>query len=273
MISYRNLGLHGRLGNALFELAATIGIALDRGEEPIFPENWLHRPYFSVPDQFFGPIPPDAVEATEFAGHLDPRARPYLQDINLFWHHIDVIRQYLQPSEAAQSAVVNMPGIERLCHGGWMGVHVRRGDNVYDPGVPNKSDYHLCPPLEYYQRGIAQFTRGHDYTNIAVFSDDIPWCREFLAEADFFGEGQAYWKEHEERFGIDAPRDWVDFFALAGLGNLFVISNSTFGIWAAILADTECVVRPDKIYGPIVAEYTDSELMFPPEWRTVATGF
>lgn len=271
MIAYRNLGLYGRLGNALFELAATIGIAMDHGEEPIFPENWMHRPFFSVPDEFFGPIPDDAKEATEFATHLDYRARAYLQDVNLFWPYIDVIRQYLQPSETARRVMASVGEGLLNIEGPWLCVHVRRGDNVFDPGVPNKSDYHLCPPLEYYERGIhalSPWPHGR-----AVFSDDIPWCKASIA-ARYYGEGIAHPKEHEPDFMTQVPRDWVDLFLMSTCDR-FVISGSTYGIWGAILADVrpEDVVRPDKVYGPIVRAYTDESLLFPPGWRVCATGY
>jgi hypothetical protein len=264
MITYRDLGRRGRLGNALFELASTIGIARTYNQDVIFPEDWMHRPYFSVPDEMFGPIPDCAVEAYDMidaVGHIDPRVRAYLQDINLFWPHIDEIRGYLRPSETAWNILddhqYEMPG------GTLTAVHVRRGDNVYDPGVPNKSDYHTCPTLDYYCRGLSQFSNEH----ISVFSDDIAWCREFLGFADYFGDGRGYWKEHEDRFEIDAPHDWIDIFQMS-FCNQFVISGSTFGIWGALLANVldDHVVRPDKVYGPLLS-YIDESLLYPPGWK------
>jgi len=74
-------------------------------------------------------------------------------------------------------------------------------------------------------------------------------------------------KEHEPTFLSTVPRDWIDLFTLTACDYL-VISGSTFGIWGALMANTPHVVRPDKIYGPIVAAYTDSELIFPKEWKS-----
>ena len=266
MITYRNLGRIGRLGNALFELAATIGIAMDHGEDVVFPEDWLHRPYFSVPDELFGPIPPDAKEATQFVHHLDQRALPYLQDVNLFLPYLDVIKGYLQPSEKAIEVLSHyaLPEAPRL------GIHVRRGDNVFDPGVPDKWNYHVCPGLHYYVDGAATWSRDL-FNSVAVFSDDTAWCKSHLPEADFYGDGRAYWKEHEAMFGHEAPVDWIDLFLLAQ-SEYLVITGSTFGIWGALLspvAQTDQVVRPDKVYGPMISSYTNSELMFHPNWRVV----
>lgn len=270
MITYRDLGHRGRLGNALFELAATIGIARAYNQDVIFPEDWIHRPYFSVPDEMFGPIPDHAIEAydtVDAVERIDPRVRPYLQDYSLFADHMDEIRGYLQPSESALGLLLTEDQIPP----GTLGVHVRRGDNVVDPGVPNKSDYHLCPPLDYYKRGTAHMIIAHsEWDNRAVFSDDIPWCKEnFRRTVDYWGNGEGYWKEHEERFGIDAPNDWIDLFRLAQCDH-FVISGSTFGIWAALLANVpgDHVVRPDRVYGPLLS-YIDSELLFPPDWKVL----
>ena len=152
---------------------------------------------------------------------------PYLQNIHLFYTHIELIREYLQPSPLALEALADyqLPPWPKLA------VHVRRGDNVFDPGVSNKSDYHLCPSLDYYQRGIKELPEG----NMVVISDDIPWCREQFPQAAFFGQGTGHPKEHEPQFLTSKPCDWIDLFLLAQCDS-FVISGSTFGIWGALLS-------------------------------------
>lgn len=268
MITYRNLGLHGRLGNALFEFAATFGIARSMGQEVLFPSNWMHRPYFSIPDELFGDIPAEATESHTLVTGLDPRAAAYLQDYSLFKDCLPLIRHWLRPSERAEAVIdqYQLPEWTRLS------VHVRRGDNVFDPGVPNKGDYHVCPPLDYYRRAIDTLD-PNVHQRMCVFSDDIPWCRENLPEADFYGDGVMHPKEHEPEFLTTVPRDWIDLFLMAQCDYL-VITGSTFGIWGALLADVPPanVIRPDRVFGPIVAAYTNSELMFDPYWRVCAVG-
>lgn len=261
MITYRNLGQIGRLGNALFELASTIGIAETLPDRCVFPENWIHRPYFSVPDEYFNDVEvASARESTEFATHLQLRARPYLQDIHLFWDRLDKIREYLQPSPLAREILSQyaLPPRPRI------GVHVRRGDNVFDPGIANKEDYHLCPSLAYYQKGIAMQPPG----NLVVISDDTSWCSENIPAA-FYGSGIAHPKEHEPEFLTTEPRDWIDLFLLAQC-DYFVISGSTFGIWGVILANVppENVIRPDKVYGPLIP-WVYEDLLFHPYWRVL----
>ena len=266
MITYRALGQRGRLGNQLYELASTYGIAQARGEEPIFPADWIYRPFFRVPDRLFGPIPDTAVEAAEFAQHLDYRCRDYLQDINLFIDYLPTLRMFFQPSLHAAEHVPDLFSYFNLRE--TLGVHVRRGDNVVDPGVPNKADYHPPPSLAYYRRGIAHFSF---VPHIVCVSDDIPWCRENIP-AHFYSEGRAYFKEHEPEYGKAVPQDWVDFFLLAQC-DYFVVTGSTFGIWAALLADVASshVVRPNKVYGPLLS-YIDSELLFDPRWEVISAA-
>jgi hypothetical protein len=261
VITFRALGYRGRLGNQLYQIAATIGLARDNGVEPIFPADWHYRPYFSLPDSFFGELTPDMTEATEFAPHLDPRCREYLQDINLFVHHLPEIREYFTPSDLAWSMMSSV----NLCSHPHTVLHVRRGDNIVDPGVPNKSDYHLTPPLTYYLQGIRYFENPF----LWIYSDDIPWCQAHLPQACRYGHGVAYAKEHEPQYRTYAPTDWQDLFMMSR-GDAYVISGSTFGIWGALLADvpTHRVLRPDKVYGTALPWINDATL-FHPEWSVL----
>lgn len=260
MITFRNLGRLGRLGNALFQLASTIGIGARLNEPVILPADWIHRPYFSVPDELFGPIPAEAHEATEYVPYIDERARPYLQDISLFRNEMDRVREYLFPSRLALEELDKfaLPEHPRIA------VHVRRGDNVIDPGVPNKADYHPCPPASYYLEAASLLPDGRRM----VFSDDLAWCRESLPFTPY-GCGQAHPKEHEPDYFSAVPRDWIDLFMMARC-DYFVLSNSTFGIWAALLANVppDHVIRPTPVYGPLL-QYIDEALMFDPDWKAL----
>jgi hypothetical protein len=261
MIGFPALGQRGRLGNQLFQIAATIGIARDRGDDFIFPPNWLYRPYFSFPDEFFGEFTPDMTVATELAPHLDPRCRDYLQDITLFVHHLPEIREYLTGSDLAWTHMDQAPN---SCSHSHTVVHVRRGDNVYDPGVPNKADYHPVPPTQYYLRGIEHFNNPH----LWVYSDDIDWCKENLPHACQYGHGVAYAKEHEPEYGNYPPTDWMDLLAMSNGGSAYVVTGSTFGVWGALLANVppDNVVRPDKVYGSALPWINESTL-FHPQWE------
>jgi hypothetical protein len=234
-------------------------MARERNDEPVmFPEDWVYRPFFSVPDYMFGQVPDHAWDAWNALEHIDERARPYMQDYNVIKDHMPEIRSYLHPCESASLYLEQFKPILGLS----LCIHVRRGDNVYDPGIPNKNDYHLCPDLSYYERGRAQFPE----MPTVVFGDDAPWNIANIP-AQGYGAGLGYPKENDPAYGVHEPMDWVDLFLMMQSTH-FVVSGSTFGIWAALLSGSNDVVRPAKVYGPLLG-YIDSELLFPTEWKVI----
>lgn len=264
MITYRALGRHGRLGNQLFEFAATYAIGSTLNREVRFPASWKYRKYFSVPDELFlDEIPWHAQESYELVQGVDPRAACYLQDYNLFESRLPSIRWMLRPSAFATECIVHsaMLDLPRPI----LGIHVRRGDNVIDPGVPDKHLYHLCPDLNYYMTGAWQFPHAR---SVAVFSDDIEWCKEHIP-AQYYGAGVPSLKEHEPGYWEQIPYDWPDLFLLS-MCDYLVISGSTFGVWGALLSEQPGanIVRPHEVYGPKL-DYIDSELLFDPKWKAI----
>lgn len=274
-VSYDKLGFVGRLGNALYELAATAGIAHALEVEPRYNANWIHRPFFSVPDRFFTDDFTDCYPAHEshLARHIDERARIYLQDSNLFTEILPTIREWLSPSEQAKDILAEHDGIFRRLEGPVLSVHVRRGDNAPggDPGTPDKHLYHPCPPAAYYEQAVLHLTKsGYEYVSMAVFSDDPDWCEEHLPFANYYHEGIGRPKEHEPDYLTAPVLDWVDFQLMVS-ADMHVCSNSTFGIMAAILAGDESAVVPWPIFGPRL-KYIDASLLFPPSWARIPSG-
>lgn len=259
-ITCPQLGRSGRLGNQLYQAAATIGIGHSRGESVCLPDDWSYREWFSVPSGLFGTC--EGTPASELVPHLPPAAQIYLQDWNLFSGILPTVREYFAPTRRAQMQVAQFAEFAALPRP-ILSVHVRRGDNVFDPGVPDKYNYHPCPPLRFYLAAIKQF--GALPRSIAVFSDDIQWCEENL-EADYFHHGTARPKEHEPEYGSAEVKDHIDWFMQASC-DYHVCSNSTYGIFAAIVAGDEVPpVISWPIYGPKL-DYIDATLLFPGDWR------
>ena len=67
MITYPQLGQNGRLGNQLWQIASTIGIAVDLEEDWSFPD-WPYREHFQMPDEWFTNKP--GVDASNLAIRL-----------------------------------------------------------------------------------------------------------------------------------------------------------------------------------------------------------
>lgn len=265
-VTYPELSKAGRLGNQLWEIAATIGIAVIRDEDVQFP-RWDYQPYFCVPDRMFVDDPVGTL-ATEYVSYMDPRARAYLQDAALVSHIEPVLREYFLPSTLARGMLdevleADFAGLPRP----WTSVHVRRGDNVTHP-----LGFHPLRSAEYYRNALASLpTAG----SLIVFSDDPDWCEENFERdvgrrVDLFFHGSARPREYADRVAYEtAPvLDWVDVQLMAGCDR-HVISNSTYAWWGAFLSTDRHPVYPSNWYGWNIRDWTDASLMFPPNWREI----
>lgn len=267
MITFRGLGTTGRLGNQLWQIAATYAIAQRTNQPVVFP-TWDYEPFFKVPSEWFVPsVPKEAVDAhtTRFVEHLDPRARPYLQDLSLIKGYEHEIRSMFQPVDLAVSTASSLFAVD----GPKCAVHVRRGDNAYDPGTPDKHLYHPMPNDRYYEMAVEQIPAD---VHMVVFSDDINWCLEHMPDTldrscSFFYGGDPRPKEHEPDYKTAPIQDWIDLVGMT-LCDSHIISNSTFSWWGAFLSNDVSPVYPSPWYGPRL-DHVDASLMFPPTWRKI----
>lgn len=258
MTPFSNLGNAGRLGNQLWQIAGTLGIARHYQDSCSFPDTWKYREYFRVPSDWFrDPQYLSGVEPqfTKKVEHIDPRARPYLQDVGLFTNVADEVRSYFSPTDSANFLVHGQHAWYFELPRPITAIHVRRGDNVFEG--PWKAAYHPVPSLNYYANALEKIDGG----SVVFFSDDLPWCKATFGPAYRYFEGGAVMpKEHEPAYATAVPTDWIDFFALCAADN-FVLSNSTFGWWAAWLSESDNVTYPDPWYGAAL-DYIDTSLMF-----------
>jgi hypothetical protein len=268
VICFPLLGRVGRLGNQLWQFAATVGIARARGTDPHFPA-WPYQPWFDVPDGWFGGRCAGE-DATLYAPHIDERARVYLQDYGLWRDVADEIATVLQPSTAARAVLNQFTEFWELPRP-VLSVHVRRGDNVpgADLGVPDKHRYHPLRPVDYYRAAVGVL--GLRAASVAVFSDDPVWCEDHLADLgiDHAYVHHGFTRPKENEAGYDEPPfDWIDLHLMAA-SELHVISNSTYAWWGAFLSGDAGPIYPWPWYGPALS-YVDAGLMFPPTWRRLS---
>jgi hypothetical protein len=231
VLTYRLLARNGRLGNQLWQIASTIGIAHARGERAVFP-YWRYRPYFSVPDEFF-PEPGPPVDAEDL-GH------DWLQELGYFSAIEPLIRDLFTPSPLAWEPIADYHrDLLGLPHR--TAVHVRRTDYLDRPD--------LFRPLgrPYYEAAMAAASPPY-----LVFSDDIDWCRgNFPSECIF----------------MEDNRDYEDLLLMASCHEV-IAANSTFSWWGAWLSPGRRIF-PRRWYGPGMPTFDrlsaklDPELMFP----------
>jgi hypothetical protein len=234
-ITYRLLGQPavGRLGNQLWEIASTIGIAHRRGERAGFP-FWRYTPYFSVPPELFPDLA--AVDGEDLG--LD-----YLQDLRYLDGVEDTIRAYFAPGPQLRERIERRnAALLALPHR--TSVHVRRADYLHHP-----QEFHSLP-LSYYHEAMALLPPPY-----LVFSDDLPWCRtHFPPESCVF-------MEHN--------RNYEDLFLIT-MCDAHITSNSTLSWWGAWLGSGPAVY-PRTWYGP-ARDHVDPTLVFPADGIVLDSG-
>ena len=219
MITYRNLGRNGRLGNQLWQIASTSGIARAQGGCSAFP-FWRYQPYFCVPGDLF-------VEERELVG--TDLGMGYYQNLRHLQGMADEIRDWFRPNPAVWTRLAHrFAALLDLPHR--TAVHVRRGDYAEND--------HLFVNLgpEYYLAAMEMMQGPY-----LVFSDDLDWCRRHLPRDCIF---------------MDRNRDYEDLFLMTTCHE-HVIANSTFSWWGAWLAQSRRTVCP-AFWGSIFEGGTDA---------------
>lgn len=269
MITFLKLGEMGRLGNMLFQIAATIGIAKTLGHEYKFPA-WEHQAYFQKPLPLLTGV--HALRLIRESGFHYKPIPPVRGDISIegyfqspkYWAgHEDEIKPYLTLTQSAFHAVFDnwintikqIPPRKKL---ETVGIHVRRGDYV------TISDYHTnLAVTKYYTLALSRIINLLGYAEIdaVVFSDDIEFCKGYFTEM-----------KSPARFYYAPTTDPVtDLFTLS-FADHHIIANSSFGWWAAYLSKNKSghVISPGNLipwfgpkYDPTV--YNTSDLI-PSHW-------
>lgn len=231
MITFQSLGRYGRLGNQMFQIASTIGIARKNGYQFSFPEwkNYDHKDRFGstedidVQKYFVNPLPvlndpkyQDYPISWGYHGFNIPdnvSLSGHMQSEKYFKHCEQDIRYYFK--------MHNRP-FEK----GYVAIHIRLGD--YD------NQYHPRLGKDYYNEAAKLFPSD---TKFVVFSDDMEMAREILTDIHCF----AHYYENT-----------MDDFAMMRSCKHFIIGNSTYSWWAAWLGEhpDKKVIAPKNWFGP-----------------------
>ncbi len=246
----------GRLGNQMFQMASTIGIARKLGYSPAFPiENFQSEsPYshtgcdllecFDIPTSMllnrnqldirfvyheneftYDPRTLGIPDSTDINGYL--QTEKYFTEIQDEIRSIFTFKKHIQ--EAANYITKETDNA--------VSIHVRRGDYVASP------DHHPTQDGEYYRKSIAEF--GSDKI-FYIFSDDVEWCKNVFTGRNF-------------RF-IESGNPYVDLCIMSKLNN-HIIANSSFSWWGAWLSgNTSKVVSPIKWFGPALVGNNTSDI-------------
>ncbi len=253
------LGELGSLGNQLFQIAATIGIARRNGCPFVFP-MWAPSRHFEFPIpqsrliRQFERRMPRTFAYEEIVIDRATELRGYFQSERYFAHCEDEVRRYFTPHHALAHLLERQFG--DLIAAKTCSIHVRRTDIIGDPAWPELA------AGDYYERAMSQFDSD---TTFVIFSDDIEWCKD-----RFRGRSVVF---------VEALSAVEDLFLMARCKG-HIIANSTFSWWGAWLdpnpdkkviaplqwvggrhADPAIPYRPNSFNG-----YYDASDLVPPAW-------
>lgn len=251
--TFTHLGKFGRFANGAFQIAATIGIARRNGFDFQFPpwKNYNGRDFESDLDidcqkEFVNSLPLQTVpdpprhgvafgwhpERIKLTGSVDLYG--HFQSEKYFEHAIDEVRWYM--------TMHSEPPLND-----YVGVHVRLGDYGEQPSPqhPHGNPFHPRMNMSYYGPAMAQFPNR----KFLVFSDDIPACKQMFGDTVDYSEGRSYF----------------DDFKLLKRCQSFIVSNSSFSMFAAIMANQpdKRIIAPEPWFGAAYAGQLPEQDIYP----------
>ena len=225
MVTFNQLGRYGRLGNQMFQIAGTIGIAEANGYQYYFPEwkNYDAKDRFNtkenidVQKHFANRLPTAYLELKDYHipwgwhGIQHPDNANYvghLQSELYFKHCADKIRHYFTFTKPHPK-------------NDYTAIHVRMGD--YGDG------YHPICSREYYEAAMSHLAGPY-----ILFSDEPMRAYEYLGKP--------------KNVTLYVSDTYDELAKMASCKN-HIIANSTFSWWGAWLAGGQ-VVAPRRWFGP-----------------------
>lgn len=234
MIVFERLGGWG-LGNSLFQIATTMGIANDNNTSFAFPDVCnFRRVRYGANSEFKHELPwvdlksltninrwgiGDIKYVTPPKFNNDTIIDGFFQSEKFFKHvRKDVVELFSIKDEIKNRLIGDY---SELINGESCTLHVRKGDSLLNPDMNVLS-------LEYYEDAVSRFD---DNTTFVIFSDDIQWCKDNLTFI-------------KNKIFINEKSDFTELHLMSVFKNN-IIANSTFSWWSAWLGDNNNVISPN----------------------------
>lgn len=247
-VAFSQLQNLGRLGNQLWQVAATIGYARKHDMDYILPK-WKYA--YAFKGRFN-----QAASSPAFLRYNEPNFHyneiPAFREVDLYGYfqtekyfkHCELeIRELFEPSDEIQKKINKEYG--NILKKNTCAIHIRRDDYL------KLSNYHTNLSMHYYNNAIAKMKSDW----YLVFSDDIEWCKNKI-----HGDKVVY---------VNTEDDVLDFFIMSQCKK-FVIANSSFSWWASYLSkhpDKEVIApRKDQWFGKD-AKVRSVDDLYLPNWK------
>lgn len=249
MLSFSQLGKKGNLGNQLFQIASTIGLARKHGHSWCFPD-WKYCMYFET-----------SLEKCSNKSHFKRLEEK-------FYHHqawpindnnydldgwlqtekyfdIEFTKDFFSFKPAIKSQLLK--NHHKIFKKETILISVRRGDFVHHP-------LYFQLSYKYYFLALTHnFSKWKNY-NLVFTSDDIQWCKKHFGRFK-----NAYFLE-----GLDPMQQII----VSAECDHFIISNSTFSWWQAWLGEKQNskIIRPAKNHRDTEYVQVNDKDYFPDRW-------
>lgn len=247
-VCFSELGRSGGLGNMLFQIAATIGIAQENGMDYKF-NSWEYDNYFasSLPKLTISDLmdleriklyhePEFSFNMPRLDNKYNWELSGYFQSIKYFEHCQTLVKKYFDPGKDHLEILKNRYRLifeeDHTCF-----VHVRRGDYL------ELVDHHPVQPLTYFEAAFKEVSKAKYFI---FFSDDIRWCEKTFGNVSY------------HLFVHDIPL--YDLLLMSYCKN-GIMSNSSFSWWGAYLNENkDKIIAPKRWFGNKLAEHKTSDL-------------
>ncbi len=251
MVSTR---LFGRLGNNLFQYAAAIGLSIRDNVPYCIPLNTANNNVWK-PYRFPGVNYCDK----ELSGfiykepeHSYREIPKFDEDVTLegYWQS-EKYFSHCRPEIIKAFGFDDIETVNDVCS-----IHVRRGDYLLLPTKhPTVTPVYLTKAIMY------MVEKG--YRKFKVFSDDIPYCRNFFGNEILFGDLDFEFSEGKSEI--------EDLREMAACGSN-IIANSSFSWWGAWLSPNpnKKIICPheDNYFGPD-NKNLDVSTLLPKDWMRI----
>ena len=236
-VTFASLGQYGRLGNQLWQCAATIGYSFYYNCDYVFPK-WEHSNDFNIPTHKF--LNHIKYDSTFEEPHFHYAKIPYTKNVNLhgyfqsykYWKDYEKnIRELLTPKKTNTQL------------GDFTAIHVRRTDYLIHTGCYNILD------MKYYEKAM-DIINSPKYL---IFSDDIKWCKQM-----FIGNNFTFSDEYHP------IKDLNNMLSC----NNYIIANSSFSWWGAWLCNNvnKMIIAPATWFGPTLSSTHNTKDLYPDDW-------
>ena len=128
-------------------------------------------------------------------------------------------------------------------------VHIRRGDYI------DSSDFHIVPGNDYYSEAIKLMRMNVPNSHFLIFSDDIEYVKN----------NQIGDITKSEMTIVDQCD--IDCINIMKECKFFIIANSTFSWWGAVLGGNKLVFAPKTWFGRVGPQ--DWQDIYEPDWIVI----